>query len=192
MSVPSSSAPRRRLVLALLLASTLTAASAAVVQADTPFREHFAVDETFPEEVCGVAVETHVVERVIHLARADQPFIDIHQGTVTFSDADGDWVELTFRGPVLVTETLNPDGTLTVAATNVGIAARLRTSSDPRPSVVFDRGILTRVITIDLGAPENPEDDVVLSVDVTFVAGPHPELESDFGLFCDVVIATLG
>jgi hypothetical protein len=32
---------------------------------------------------------------------------------------------------------------------------------------------------------------VLVSFEITFVAGPHPELESDFTLFCEVISAAL-
>ncbi len=56
----------------------------------------------------------------------------------------------------------------------------------------FDRGTVTFVSTIDLNDPENEEDDVFLGFEVVQLAGPHPEVDADFELFCEVVVEVLG
>jgi hypothetical protein len=48
------------------------------------------------------------------------------------------------------------------------------------------------MITIDLNDLENEEDDELLGFEVVSVAGPHPEIDSDFELFCEVVNDVLG
>jgi hypothetical protein len=48
------------------------------------------------------------------------------------------------------------------------------------------------VTTIDLNDLENEEDDIFLGSEVISVAGPHPEVDSDFELFCEVVTGVLG
>jgi hypothetical protein len=41
------------------------------------------------------------------------------------------------------------------------------------------------------GTPTNTEDDVVLSEDIESISGPHPDLEGNFALFCDVLVPAL-
>jgi len=45
---------------------------------------------------------------------------------------------------------------------------------------------------IDLNDLEDEEDDVFVSSEILFQAGPHPEADSDFALFCEVVHDVLG
>jgi hypothetical protein len=71
-----------------------------------------------------------------------------------------------------------------------GIAERLRSSDVLTPA--FDRGPVIFRDTVDLNDLEDPADDVFLGREVFFHAGPHPDLDSDFALFCEVVEDVLG
>jgi hypothetical protein len=41
------------------------------------------------------------------------------------------------------------------------------------------------------GTPTDTEDDVFISQSIESVSGPHPEAESGFTLFCEVVVPAL-
>jgi hypothetical protein len=57
---------------------------------------------------------------------------------------------------------------------------------------IKDRGRVVFVTVLDYnGTPTNTEDDVVLSEDIESISGPHPDLESNFTLFCDVLVPAL-
>lgn len=183
---------RMRLWVAALAAAVTSVLSVSAVAAGQPFMERFTVNVTADEVICGIPVTAHGVASVVHVVRTDKPFIDIHVGTVTYTNADGDWVEVDFRGPTMITETLNPDGTFTVTLVNSGMQERLTTSTGHGPTAAWDRGRVERILTVDLGDPEDPEDDAILSMEVAFAAGPHPDLDSDFALFCEVFVAALG
>jgi len=58
--------------------------------------------------------------------------------------------------------------------------------------VTMDVGRVVFVNVIDYnGTPTNVDDDIGISSDIESVSGPHPDLESDFELFCSVVGAGL-
>jgi len=44
---------------------------------------------------------------------------------------------------------------------------------------------------IDTQGTEDPTDDVFVSERIVSVAGPHPEADSDFTLFCEIISAAL-
>jgi len=41
------------------------------------------------------------------------------------------------------------------------------------------------------GTPTDTSDDVTISTDIESISGPHPDLQSDGALFCQVVVAAL-
>jgi hypothetical protein len=180
----------RRIARGLALAVAATAVMTQLAVAAKPVHEKFLIDETFPEVLCGVDVTTHVVIRGnVHIL-PDGTFLETSRSEVTWMNAEGEWVVNFGAGQTRVTETLNADGTLTILETHNGIPERLRTSDGT--SAAFDRGRITFEIIIDLGDPDDPSDDVLLSFETVFQAGPHPEADSDFALFCEVIEGTLG
>jgi hypothetical protein len=184
----------RRASVPLALATLLVLVSAQVAAAAKPFHDKFTEDVTFSENLCGISpttgipVTTHVQVRGNFLAFEDH-FVDLSQIRVTWTNADGDWLELFVAGRFFVTEELSGD-ILTVAFTASGIQERIRSTEGL--TAAFDRGRISVRQVIDLNDPENFEDDVLVSFEVLFVAGPHPELDSDFTLFCEVVTDVLG
>ena len=56
-------------------------------------------------------------------------------------------------------------------------------------------GYVGRVVFVSVldynGTPTNVEDDVEVSSAIESISGPHPDLESGFALFCDVVVPAL-
>lgn len=84
-----------------------------------------------------------------------------------------DWAGL-YKGQV--TETLNDDGTMTVSITdrNFGIPERWRDSDGK--ILIMDRGYAQIDVVVDLGDPEDPDDDEVLHLHIT-THGPHPILD---------------
>ena len=145
-------------------------------------------DETFSEELCGIAVDGHVKSRTNFLVFEDG-IQDVSSGVVTWTNEDGDWLQLRFAGRVRVIEVVN-NGILTITEIHSGVQERLR--SNEGTTAAFDRGRVIFEIVIDLHDPDDPEDDEFISFETVFVAGPHPELESDFSLFCEVVMDVLG
>lgn len=179
----------RRLYPAIVLASLLLLTMVQVAVAAKPSHERFTIDETFEDELCGIPVTTHLVIKGHAVGFPDGHFVDHSRGSITWTNADGDWLTNSFAGPVTVTEQL--DGSiLTITQRYRGVHERLRSSEGL--TAAFDRGQITIVTVIDLVNLEDPEDDVFVSSDVVSQHGPHPDADSGFALFCEVVIDVLG
>lgn len=179
----------RRLSVPLLLAALVTLALAAPTAAARPEHEIFKIDETFPEELCGIEVTTTVQGNGNVLIFPDGPFVDLSTLLITWTNDDGDWLTLFFAGPASFTESLDGD-ILTVTSVHRGLHELLRSSEGI--TAAFDRGRIIFHEVIDLNDLEDFEDDVVLSFEVLFHAGPHPEADANFELFCEVVTDVLG
>jgi hypothetical protein len=178
----------RRASAALALATLLVLATAQVAAAAKPIHERFTVDETFSEPLCGIPVTTHLQIKG-NVLRFEDHLVDLSQGTITWTNAAGDWLEYLATGAVFVTEEVSGDIlTLTIRAS--GVQDRIRSADGF--TAVFDRGRIDFRLVIDLNDLGNPVDDVLISFQVLFQAGPHPEFEGDFNLFCEVVTDVLG
>jgi hypothetical protein len=184
--------------IALLIASAPTVAAAG--RPVDQFNDHF--EETFPDDptttdddLCGIPVTTHaegVQNGIVRLDKAGNPLFKV-SGFVNLTwtnPATGLSVSNLTSGmfrDIRVVE--NADGTTTIYFENVGIPERIQT---PDGSVlVMDVGRIVFADTIDFGDPDNPDDDVFISTEIVSVAGPHPEADADFELFCEVVVDAL-
>lgn len=179
----------RRPLIPLLLATLLTLASVSSAFAARPFHEKAKIDETFTENLCGIDVTTHLEINVNFLDFGDGHFVDVSQLRITWTNADGDWLSNFAAGQTNVTETLDGD-ILTITEVHRGVHEFLRSADGI--SAAFDRGQITFAIVIDLNDLENPDDDVEVSFEIVKQAGPHPEADADFALFCEIVTQVLG
>jgi hypothetical protein len=177
----------QRMSRAVALATVLLLLSAQIALGAKPFHDKFTIDETFEETICDIDVTTHLELNGNALGFGTH-FVDLTQGTITFTDADGDWVSNMIAGPATFSEELDGD-ILTLVERHVGVHEKLRSSEGLLPA--FDRGQIGFITVIDLNDLDDEEDDVLLSFDVTFQAGPHPEADSDFSLFCDTLASVL-
>jgi hypothetical protein len=73
-------------------------------------------------------------------------------------------------------------GTITFFTTFKGLPEKIQTPNGP--VLLRDAGIATFVDTFDLETGELISSDFIIK-------GPHPELESDFTLFCEVISEAL-
>jgi hypothetical protein len=73
-------------------------------------------------------------------------------------------------------------GTITFVTTFKGLPEKIRTAHGP--VLLRDAGVITFVDTFDLETGELISSDVI-------VKGPHPEADSDFTLFCEVITEAL-
>ena len=178
----------RRVLRPLLLTALVLLLSAQVALGAKPIHEKFVVDETFEDNLCGIEVVTRLQVKGNVLIFEDR-IKDVSQIRLTWTNADGDWLENFIAGPAFIEEQLDGD-ILTFTFRLAGIQERLRSSAGL--TAAFDRGQITFRDVIDLNDLENPEDDVFLSSEIISQAGPHPEADSGFTLFCDVVQDVLG
>ena len=178
----------RRVSGPVLIAALMLLLSVQVALAAKPIHEKFVVDETIAENLCGIEVMTHIEIKGNVLIFSNH-VVDVSLIRITFTNSDGDWLENFIAGPVFIEEQLDGD-ILTVTSRNVGVHERLRSSEGL--TAAFDRGQITFRDVIDLNDLDNPDDDVFVSSEILFQAGPHPEADSGFALFCEVVLEVLG
>jgi hypothetical protein len=177
-----------RVIRSLLPAAVVLCLLAQPVAAARPTHDRFLVDETFQEELCGIEVTTHLLVKGNVLVFEDH-LVDVSLVRLTHTNADGAWLENLIAGPVMIQEQLEGD-LLTIVSRHVGIHERLRSSESL--TAAFDRGQIIFRDVIDLNDLEDPDDDELVSSEILFQAGPHPESDSEFALFCEVVIDVLG
>jgi hypothetical protein len=155
-----------------------------------PDRVHERVMDFFEaDNVCGLTVDTTVSGVFTDLVFFDKEgnfvrLMNLSSFRVTFTDADGDSVIVQNANLFHQTEVVDEEaGTITFFITFKGLPEKIQTAKGP--VLLRDAGIATFADTFDLATGE------FLSSEVTVVKGPHPELESDFELFCEIVTDAL-
>lgn len=141
------------------------------------------------DNVCGMTVDTQVEGVFTDLVFFDQQgnfvrFMSTASFRITVTDADGDAVVVQNAGLFEEHEVVDAEaGTITFITTFKGLPEKIQTAQGPLR--LRDAGIATFADTFDLATGE------FISSEVTVVKGPHPELDSNFELFCDVVTDAL-
>jgi len=191
---------RRLVILTALALLTLTLPGPALADKPEIFRDR--IDLTFPDDptttdddLCGIPVTTHIEGTDSFQLRVNKDGLFEAKGTfnatITWTNpATGlsvlNVVHQSFRD---ISVTDDGDGTITILAAITGIPEWLQTPDGT--TLLKDRGrVVFRFVIDDNGTPENHEDDL-FSQEVVSVSGPHPDLESDFTLFCEVVTDAL-
>lgn len=140
-------------------------------------------------DVCGVIVDI-VAEGVF----TDKAFFDKEgnfvrfmstaSAKVTFTADNGKSVIVQNAGQFTDVEPLVDEeaGTITFFTTFKGLPEKIQTAHGP--VLLRDAGLITFVDTFDLETGE------FISSELT-IKGPHPEAESDFTLFCEVITEAL-
>jgi hypothetical protein len=167
------------LVLVLLLPGTVLGASKPIAQ----FHDHFT--EPFSADVCGVEVDAVVVVSDNFFLYEDGSFKDAASVRQTFTNPEtGKTVLLSSAGTVTGTDAIIDEtaGTVTFVTSFTGLPEKIQTANGR--VLLRDAGVITFVDTFDL------ETGDFLGTEVT-VSGPHPEAESDFAAFCEVIVPAL-
>jgi hypothetical protein len=173
------------LVRALLVAVTALAVLAGPALAARPiaqFHDHFT--DSFSGEICGIAVDIDIVVTDNFLLYADESFKDTSSVMQTFTNPEtGQSVVVSSGGQVTGTAVIDEEaGTVTFVTSFIGLPERIQTQQGP--ILLRDAGVITFADTFDL------ETEEFLGSEVT-ITGPHPEAESDFTLFCEVITEAL-
>ena len=186
----ANAAGRARLIAAavsmLLVGAVVPARAASDVS-------HDRWDDVFVEPAfCGSRTVTihdvgHGTTRAYESDEGFPLFAGTVRATVTFTDTDGDAVRSDVAGQTRdLSVTNNGDGTITVVTAITGKAERLRGDDGSRLSMDVGRLVFANVLHFN--GTTDPSDDEFISGSIVDVAGPHPNADSDFTLFCDVVL----
>jgi hypothetical protein len=177
--------------LALILAGALAltiAASGSASAAAPIVNEHSTITDTFPDQLCDIQ-GTSTINIVDNFKLyADNTFLDTSRMRQVFTAENGKSVVIFSAGQVsgLNDPIENADGTITFINTFKGLPQKLSIAGGPTLS--RDAG----VVTITQTFRELPNGDLeLISVTVSGEHGPHPDLDSGFALFCNVLIPAL-
>jgi hypothetical protein len=182
--------------LSVLLACSLLLAMVQPAAAQPIERSHEHIVETFDDVVCDipVTITLDIIENIhVRLAKSGFPLFQVTgPGTITFTNpANGKSVAVRFTGTSKdLTVVDNGDGTITVRTAVTGVAEAIRLSDGT--VAIRDVGRVVFATVLDYNdTPTDTEDDEFISQTIESISGPHPDLESDFELFCEVVVPAL-
>jgi hypothetical protein len=180
---------RRHVFSAALAAATAVTVVPSIAGAEPPDRFHAHFNDTLLDvDVCGITVDI-----VLDVVLTEQAFFDNQgnfdrfmatgSGRETWTADNGKSVRIQYSNQFLATEVIDEAaGTITFSDTFTGLPEKIMTRGGP--VLTRDAGLITFTATFDL------ETGDLISEDVTF-SGPHPQAESDFTLFCEVITAAL-
>lgn len=166
-------------VLACVTAATGLAAGSTTV-------DHFSF--TKAEEVCGFSGTVAAQGTTVVRDTGDGRYFENMRFSGVFTADNGRQVSVSWAGPQKQTSPPVIDeqaGTVTIMSTDGGLFQKL--SLPGGPTLLRDAGPVTFVDVYEYtGDPNNPVGDLI-SETLTGLHGPHPDLESGFSLFCDVL-----
>jgi hypothetical protein len=173
---------RGALLLALITALALVPGTALGAKPIAQFHDHFT--DNFSAEICGIPADGHIVLTDNFFLYADDSFKDTSSVQVTFTNpVNGKAVVISNAGQVtgqaIVDEVA---GTITFVDSFKGLPEKIQTAHGA--VLLRDAGIITFVNTFDLETGEFISSEII-------VKGPHPEADSDFTLFCEVISGAL-
>jgi hypothetical protein len=171
----------RAVFAALIVALALPGATLAA-KPIAAFHDHFT--DSFPSDICGIAVQLDLVVTDNFFEYADGSFKDAGSNMSTFTNPDNGKAVVvssagTLSGTAIVDEGAN---TITFVTTYKGLPEKIQTAHGR--VLTRDAGIISFRDTFDLTTGD------FLGTQVT-IRGPHPEADADFALFCDVVTGAL-
>jgi hypothetical protein len=142
------------------------------------FHDHFTGSDA--GEICGIPVAIDFVVTDNFFVFADS-FGDTSSAKQTFTNPVNEKsVVVSNAGQVVGPPPIIDEaaGTITFLTTYKGLPEKIQTSRGP--VLLRDAGVITFAQTFDLVTGEFISTDVIIK-------GPHPEAESDFTLFCQVI-----
>lgn len=172
-----------RALLALAALAMIVPLSALAAKPVERFHDNFR--DTFTDVVCGIPVNGVAVGVDTFVLYDDDSFKDTASVRVTLTNpANGKSVQISNAGQVTGTAIVDEEaGTVTFVDTFKGLPEQIKT---PQGRVLLrDAGIAVFTEVFDL------ETGDLISSDVSF-KGPHPDAESDFELFCEVITGAIG
>ena len=174
----------RALLVALVTALVVFPAPALAAQPIAQFHDHFT--DSFSDEICGIPVDVDLVVTDNFFLYADETFKDTSSVRATFTNpVNGKSVVVSSAGqvtgpPPVVDEEA---GTITFLTSFTGLPEKIQTAHGA--VLLRDAGIITFADTFDLETGEFISSETIVN------KGPHPEADSDFTLFCEVISGAL-
>lgn len=177
----------RALLVALIAGFTILPAGAFAAKPEIFHAQIFETEEDV--DVCGVIVD--IATKVVF---TDKAFLDkegnfirfqsTSSGRVTFTAENGKSIISQFASQYVETAPIIDEaaGTITFVYSFKGLPEKLRTPQGP--VLLRDAGFITFSDTFDLTGE-------FLSSEIVVNKGPHPEVESDFTLFCEIFTEAL-
>jgi hypothetical protein len=179
----------RKFALVFAGALALTIAASGSASAAAPIvNQHTSFTDTFPDQLCGIQ-GTSTVSIVDNFKLfADNTFLDTSRFRDVFTAGNGKSVVLFAAGQVSgpADPIQNADGTITFINTFKGLPEKLSIAGGPTLS--RDAGTVT---IADTFLPLSNGDLQFVSQTVSGEHGPHPDLDSGFEVFCNVLIPAL-
>jgi hypothetical protein len=172
----------RQALAAVFAVAVVLPSAALAAQPVERFHDNFR--DTFSDEVCGIPIDGVAVGVDNFFVFADDSFRDTSSIMTTFTNPEnGKSVLVSNAGQVTGTAIVDEEaGTITFVTTFKGLPEKIQTAQGP--VLLRDAGVITFIDTFDLETEELISSDVVIK-------GPHPEAESDFEAFCEVVTGAL-
>jgi hypothetical protein len=176
---------RAALVVALAMTTGVAILAGTATAAKPIERFHDVFRDSFSDEICGIPVDVQVRVTDNFVVYADS-FKDTSSVSATFTNpVNGNSVIVFNAGqisgpPPIIDEEA---GTITFLTSFKGLPEKIQTAQGP--VLLRDAGVITFADTFDLATGDFISSQV-------FVHGPHPEADSDFQLFCQVISGALG
>lgn len=176
----------RALIVPLIAAFTLAVVPGTALGANpiAQFHDHFT--ESFSDVICGIPVDVDIVVTDNFFLYEDDTFKDTSSFQATYTNpVNGKSVLISSAGqvsgpPPIVDEEA---GTITFLTSFKGIPEKIQTANGP--VLLRDVGIITFADTFDLETGDFISSEIVVN------KGPHPDADSDFTLFCEVITGAL-
>jgi hypothetical protein len=169
------------LITAFVVALPTTALAAEPIE---QFHDHFT--DSLSDEICGIPVNTDLKVTDNFVLYADGTTKDTGSFKATFTNpVNGKAVVVSNAGqitgpPPVVDEEA---GTITFLTSYKGLPEKIQTAHGA--VLLRDAGIITFADTFDLETGEFISSETIVN------KGPHPEADSDFTLFCEVISGAL-
>jgi hypothetical protein len=174
----------RTLLVAVVTALVVFPTPALAAQPIEQFHDHFT--DSFSDEICGIPVNTDLKVTDNFVLYADGTTKDTGSFKATFTNpVNGKAVVVSNAGqitgpPPVVDEEA---GTITFLTSYKGLPEKIQTAHGA--VLLRDAGIITFADTFDLETGEFISSETIVN------KGPHPEADSDFTLFCEVISGAL-
>jgi hypothetical protein len=145
--------------------------------------------DTFPDNICGFDGISTIKVVDLFTAFPNNTFRDSSEFQQTFVADNGKSLSLRAAGLTRgqIDPTVNPDGTITFTTTFIGMPEQVKITNGPLLSLDAGAVTITRTFTVD----QNGNIVDLVSQQLSGLHGPHPDLLSDFSLFCDEIGAYL-